>query len=169
MKRNFRFLLVCVLCTITAVVSAQSEVIKKGKVGLTATIQSQQYGLMLPIFVSETVVIAPAIDFQMAGEKGVDLGIGIMPKFYLKKGDLMPYVGVRLGAIFYFPEDGNSSTLDLLAGIAFGGDYFFNEHFSVGIEAQGNFTISDESSDRYGNPGNINFNLATMVSASIYF
>jgi len=82
---------------------------------------------------------------------------------------MMPYLGLKFGALFYFPDGDKKSTLDFMTGVAFGGEYFFNEHFSLGIEAQGNFTISDKSSERFGNPGKTNFNLGTQVSASIYF
>jgi hypothetical protein len=40
---------------------------------------------------------------------------------------------------------------------------------SFGVEAQGNFTKSDKNSLRYGNPDGLNFNTATMISATIYF
>jgi len=56
-----------------------------------------------------------------------------------------------------------------LAGLNFGGEYYISEHFSVGIEAQGNLTKSDKNSGRFGNPGGVNINLATMIFATMYF
>jgi hypothetical protein len=53
--------------------------------------------------------------------------------------------------------------------LAFGAEYFIDPRFSIGIELQGNATKSDKNSMRFGNPGNWNFNLATMVSANMYF
>jgi len=161
-----KFVIFMVLIAIVVGVSGQDS--HKGKVGLTATIQNTQMGVMLPIFITNDLVIAPALDFKSVQSMGKDFSFGIVPKIYLKPGDFMPYVGVKFGAMFYFPDD-EETTIDFLAGLAFGGDYFFNEHFSIGVEAQGNFTKSDDSSDRFGNPGNSNFNLATMISASIFF
>jgi hypothetical protein len=59
--------------------------------------------------------------------------------------------------------------IDILGGLAFGGEYFLTDNFSFGVEAQGNLTKSDENSFRFGNPGKINFNTGTMISATIYF
>lgn len=167
MKRISYLVLVFSLVAISNCLEAQ--VIQKGKVGLSATIQEGQFGIMLPVFLSERFMLAPALDFQTAQSQGTDLSIGLIPRFYLKTTDLRPYLGARVGVLVFFPDDGNGSTYDFVAGLAFGGEYFFNEHFSLGVEAQGNFSFSDDSSDRFGNPGNMNFNLGTMVSASIYF
>jgi len=86
---------------------------------------------------------------------------------------LAPYVGLKLGTILNFPSSENSvdskTKVDLLGGLAFGAEYFFTENFSLGVEAQGNFTKSDENSFRFGNPDGLNFNTATMISATIYF
>jgi len=149
--------------------SVNAQMVHKGKVGLSATVQESQFGIMVPVFLSERFVLAPALDFQTAQSQGTDLSIGLIPRFYLKTTELRPYLGARLGVLMFFPDGDKESTRDFVAGLAFGGEYFFNENFSIGVEAQGNFTFSDESSDRFGNPGNMNFNLGTMVSASIYF
>jgi hypothetical protein len=66
------------------------------------------------------------------------------------------------------PGEGDSVT-DIIAGLGFGGDFFLDEQFSLGVELQGNFTFSDEGSMRFGNPGGINFNTASQITASIYF
>ena len=101
------------------------------------------------------------------------MGIGIVPKYYFKTEQVAPYAGLRAGAIFYNPADKNeinvTKTTDILVGGAFGADYFFFEKFSIGVELQGNFTISDENSFRFGNPGNVNFNTAAAVLVSVYF
>jgi len=167
MKRIKLLVIVFIACLVGNGIYSQD--VHKGKVGLTATVQDNQFGVMLPVFLSEKFSLAPAVDFKMAQGLGTDLSVGIIPRFYLKTGDMMPYLGLKFGALFYFPDGDKKSTLDFMTGVAFGGEYFFNEHFSLGIEAQGNFTISDKSSERFGNPGKTNFNLGTQVSASIYF
>ena len=94
-------------------------------------------------------------------------------KYYFKTTGLAPFINVKFGTIFYFPSDDNTvddeSQMDILAGIGFGAEYFFNDHFSIGVEAQGNVTFSDEDSYRFGNPDGTNFNTATAVTANVYF
>jgi len=146
-----------------------SQSLRKGKIGLTASLQDNQFGVMLPVFISGKFSLAPALDVKIASGMGAEYTIGVMPKWYLKSGDFMPYLGFRVGTIMYFPNDDKDPTFDFVVGPAFGGEYFFNEHLSAGVEAQGNFTYSDESSDRFGNPGKMNFNFATMVFVSVFF
>ncbi len=168
MKRNLLLLFIIGLFLLGGNLYGQ-EFSRKGKVGLTATIQASQYGVMIPVFIGEKFALAPAVDFKFVQDQGSELSIGVVPRYYFRQGTFSPYLGLRLGAIMYFPSDNGTSTTDLIVGPAFGGEYFFNEHFSVGLEAQANISLSDDHSDRFGNPGNMNLNLATMLSASIYF
>lgn len=142
-------------------------------VGITASIQQSQLGILVPIWVGPKVSISPGLDIAYAQTVGTDLGIGVVPKFYLKAEKLSPYFSMRAGAIFNIPSSDNEiqdeTKVDILAGLGFGAEYFFDEHFSMGVEAQANFTFSDESSDRFGNPDGMNFNTAAAVTASIYF
>ena len=142
-------------------------------VGLSASIQSSQYGIMIPFWLSDKFVLAPAFDFKYVEKVTTDFSIGIVPRFYFKTEKVSPYLGFKFGAAINKPSSKNTidkgKTVDILAGVAFGAEYFFDKNFSVGIEAEGNFTKSDENSQRFGNPGGVNFNTATMVSATIYF
>jgi len=168
MKLKFNYLvLACLL--ISGVTFAQ----QKGKIGLTGSVLGSQFGISVPIWVAQKVVIAPAFELKFGESIGTDFGIGLESRFYLKTDKICPYYGIKLGAAFNIPAS-NSSTdtktkIDGVAGIAFGGEYFIVENFSVGVEAQGNVTKSGKDSERFGNPGGINFNTATMISASIYF
>lgn len=137
--------------------------------GVTANIQSNQFEFLLPIWLSETTTISPSISFIAAQDAGSDISIGIIPKFYLSEPvDAVPFFSTRVGAVVGIPNNGDT-IMDFIVGAGFGGEYFFKPKFSVGIELQGNLTISDEGSFRYGNPGNINFNTATALTASIFF
>lgn len=51
----------------------------------------------------------------------------------------------------------------------YGAEYFFDDQLSLGIEAQLNFSKSADNSGRFGNPGGLNANTATMLFATIYF
>lgn len=137
--------------------------------GVTATIQSNQLDFLIPVWVSEKATISPSVSFIAAQDGGSDLSLGLQPKFYLSEPvGAVPYITFRGGVIFGIPTEGDA-IVDFIAGTGGGAEYFFNSNLSLGIELQGNFTISDEGSFRFGNPGNINFNTATVLTASIFF
>jgi hypothetical protein len=148
------------------------EEAKKRTVGISASLQNNVYGINIPIWLSQKFVLAPTLGVNYAGNVGTDYTIGIMPKIYLKEANkLASFIDIKLAGIFNSPQssfDKNSKT-DLVVGIGFGGEYFFNDNFSVGAEFQGNLTSSDSNSNRFGNPGNVNFNLATAVTVNVYF
>lgn len=155
---------------LSGVVFAQEEANVR-TIGISASVQNNVYGINLPIWLSPKFVLAPSIGIDYAQSVGTDYTLGLMPKFYLKTEKLSPFVDFKIAAIFNSPEtttDKNSKT-DLLFGAGFGGEYFFNDNFSISAEFQGNLTSSDKFSSRFGNPGNINFNLATAVTVNIYF
>lgn len=145
------------------------EKVDKRTFGLSASIQGGQLDIILPIWAGNKVVIAPAFNAVYLEDAGVDLGIGIAPRFYLNMDTVAPYVGGRVGAFFNLPTGNAQETTDWLLGLALGGEYFFHSKFSVGVEAQANFTISDDLSGRFGNPGGLSLNTATAIFASIYF
>jgi len=148
------------------IVKAQEETPRK--IGLSALITTSQLDILVPIWVAEKIVLAPALSTQFVQDAGSDIGIGLVPRYYFKTEKLAPYIGGRVGAFFNIPKEGDNST-DLLLGLSFGGEYFFNRNFSLGVEAQGNFTFSGENSSRFGNPGGVNFNTGSAIIANIYF
>jgi hypothetical protein len=153
--------------------SKGQDTIKTSKIGIAASIQGSQLEIALPIWVAEKVSLSPVISVNYAQTVATDLGIGLSPKFYFKREKLSPFVGLTAGLLLNIPSSKNSTstktTSDFIGGVKFGADYFFDPHFSIGVEAQGNFTLSGKDSDRFGNSGNLNFNTATSVTASIYF
>lgn len=138
------------------------------KYGLSASIQSEQMDISIPIWVGERATIAPAVSILHVEDGGTDIGTGIVPKFYARMNKIAPFFALRAATFFFMPDRGDN-TLDWMAGGGFGADYFFDERFSIGIEAQLNLTFSDKKSDRFGNPGGMNLNTATAITASIYF
>jgi hypothetical protein len=148
---------------------SQSDV----KVGLSGTLQSSQFGISVPMWLGEMFVLAPGFDLKYAETIGTDFSFGLSARFYFKKEKLCPYFGLKAGAAFFMPSSDNtistSNKVDLLGGIAYGLEYFITDNLSFGVEAQGNLTKSHKESNRYGNPGGLNFNTATMLSATIYF
>lgn len=152
---------------------AQDQETQNRKIGISAAILDNQVGLLLPIWITNKISIAPAISFSYAQKIGSDYSIGIVPKFYLNTKKIAPFIDFRVGSLINAPTSDNQTTttktIDWLWGAGFGGEYFLDYNFSFGIELQGNFTKSDINSDRFGNPGGLNFNTATVVSANIYF
>ncbi len=169
--KNFVLCILFVLILAPALRSQTRE--NPGRIaGISATIQTTQFGIMVPIWLCKNVSLAPAIDFTWGQKLGSDFGIGLVPKFYFKTQKLSPYICLRGGIAKFIPSADNENaenTTDWVAGVGAGAEYFFDPMFSIGVEAQANFTKSDENSMRFNNPGNWNFNFATMVSANIYF
>ncbi|MBT3207074.1 MAG: hypothetical protein HN704_09595 [Bacteroidetes bacterium] len=151
------------------VTSLKAQEVEKSRriIGLSATFQAMQYGINIPIWLDEKVTFAPALELIYAEDLGSDLGFGFVSKFYLNNKKLSPYIGVKLGLINY--KNIEFKTADYYGGLAFGGEYFLDRQFSISVEIQGNFTKSHDESFRFGNPGNININTASMVSANVYF
>jgi len=146
---------------------------KPRTVGLMGSVQDVEFGIQVPIWFAKNISVAPGIGFTTAQDIGSELTAIVTPRYYFRTEEVAPYVGLRGGAIFDMPNTDNNPSAtdgtDWIAGIAAGAEYFFVPKFSIGVEAQGNFSFSDENSDRFGNPGGTNFNLATIITASVYF
>jgi len=167
--KNKIILLITVLSLLTKLTYSQDKML----VGLSATLQSSQFGIMVPMWLAKRFVIAPSFETKFVEKVGADISIGLVPRFYLNDEQLSPYFGLKIGTIINIPSSNNEidtdKKFDFIGGLAFGAEYFFNDNFSMGVEAQGNFTKSDKNSNRFGNPDGINFNTATMIIATIYF
>jgi len=138
------------------------------QIGLSASLQDNQIDFLVPIWISSRITIAPSFGAAWIQDAGTDLHFGVMPKYYFSDTKVSPFIGLRAALLRATPSGGAGVT-DWLFGLSFGGEYFFDKNFSVGVESQLNYTISDERSMRYGNPGKSNLNTATAVYASIYF
>lgn len=139
------------------------------KFGFTASLQFDQLDFLVPFWITDKLTVAPSLSVVSAQEIGSDITIGVQPKLYLSEPEKAAlFVAARGGVIIGMPSEGDN-IYDFLVGAGLGGEYFLDQNFSLSIELQGNFTISDEGSIRFGNSGNLNFNTATVISASIYF
>lgn len=143
------------------------------KIGLSGSVQGSQYGILLPMWVSQRVALVPAFDVKYAETVGMDMVLGLSIRHYHKVEDVAPYLGFRAATALFTPshdnEFDNERRIDMIFGPNVGIEYFFTERFSAGVEAQGNFTKSHENSARFGNPGGLNFNTGTMISVTVYF
>lgn len=148
--------------------SQQTEDQNLRKVGLTALVQSGQFDVLMPVWVGSKTVIGPSVSFVSVSDSGSELGVGAFTKFYFHTETIAPFWGLRGGALIGMPSEADN-IVDFITGLSVGGDYFIHEKFSFGVEVQGNFTISDDGSTRFGNPGGVNFNTASLITASLYF
>ena len=89
-------------------------------------------------------------------------------RYHLFNETVTPFIGARFGTLLYIPRE-NDTITDFVFGPLFGGEYYFTENFSVGIELQLNATFSGENSLRFGNPDGTIINTATAFFATIYF
>jgi len=143
--------------------------------GISALVQDSQFDILFPILLSKSAVLAPAVGFLYASGAGTDISFGLVGRFYLSNQIVKPFLGGRAGFILFTPasnDEGQAepeSTTDVSVGFLAGGEYFINDSFSFGIEAQLNATISDENSSRFGNPGGTNINTGAAVFATVYF
>lgn len=172
MKSTKRLLLLLSLFILQGKLAAQEHK-SKHSIGIAATVQDGQFGFLIPIWVDKQFSIAPSLNINVASGVGSEYGIGIVPRYYLRRDKVAPFIGARAAALLFRPKVGNGldpiNTTDILVGGAFGADYFFDQQLAIGIELQGNFTFSDENSLRFNNPGKTNFNTASAIFISIYF
>lgn len=117
-------------------------------------------------------MMAPAISVLYVEGFGVDLGLGLSPRFYFSSEEVAPYIGFKFATFLQFPDTYGAEVeviADFLFGLTMGGEYFLNPKFSIGVEAQGNLTLSDNRSRRFGNVGRTTFNTETAIFAAVYF
>ncbi len=145
----------------------QSELPNSG-MGLSASYQNNQLDVLIPIWFSDSFVLSPSLGVVYVAGNETVIQFSLSPKFYLQKKKVSPFISLRTGVLASLPED-SDSVFDWIVGIAGGGEYFIDQYFSIGIEAQINASISDNNSAKFGNPGGTNINTATAIFATVYF
>jgi len=158
---------IIVLIIFVTPVSSQEKT-NTHQIGFSASLQDNQFDFLIPIWIGSRTTIAPSFGLTWIQDAGTDIHFGLEPKFYLSSNKLSPFISFRAALLRAIPSVGDGVT-DWLLGLSFGGEYFFDENFSIGIESQLNYTISDKKSTRFGNPGKSNLNTATAIFASVYF
>lgn len=156
-------ILFCLIISTMIIAQPQS-----GKVGVSAEIQTQQMDFLLPVFVNDHISLSPAFGIANISDKYTDISVGLLMRYHLFVEKVTPFIGLRAGTLLFVPDEGDMIS-DLLLGPSFGGEYFFSENFSIGIELQLNVVMSGEKSMRFSNPNGTNINTATAIFATIYF
>ena len=142
----------------------------KGDVGISIGIQKAHTDINIPYWIGDKTVLAPSFSFFNDSEKLTEFDIGASFRHYMKKEKLSPFISAGYMWMFYSPGTSNLSSIhDHVFGVSFGGEYFFDNQFSIGGEIQLNLSVSDENSNRFGNPGGHNFNTGSYLFASFYF
>lgn len=121
---------------------------EEGSIGLSASFQGNQTNLMLPIWTTDDIVIAPVFGIVHESDSFTTLNLGVKPRFYRDLGtNFASYIGFQGLLQYTSPQVGDEIT-DFLLGANGGGEYFFNPHFSVGVEGQLNLLIRDNDDNR---------------------
>ncbi len=158
---------VLILAVTSTYVSAQTADNDR-KFGISASLQEARTEISFPWWTSDRSVIIPSFSFVSASDHATDIGLGLGLRRNTGSGDAVPYFGIQAGLLIFSPDRGDNVT-DFMIGPMVGGEYFFSDHFSVGVEAQLNVTVADDHSNRWGNPGGTNVNTATAALATFYF
>ena len=133
--------------------------------GLTALIQNGQAEILVPVWLGDALTLAPGFSLLYIENNTMEIGLLLMPRFYLDMQRVAPYISARGGVIFRMPDSSQQSdTTDLLLGIGFGGEYFVNAMVSFGVEAQLNGFVVDISGI-----SDITLRTAAAVHANVYF
>jgi hypothetical protein len=141
---------------------------KKGQFGISGSIQTIQSDISMPIWITDDLVVAPAFGLLYMSDVATDMSFGGAFRIYTAKNKFSPYLGCRIGFLILMPKVVDNVS-DYIAGLFWGGEYFFNSKFSVGGELQLNASFSGRTSDRFNNPGGHNINTGTAVYATFYF
>ena len=165
-----------VLSLLFAVILASAQTTRK--TGLSAGIQGKQFDILVPLRLTENFALVPSLGLTYAEKASTDIVAGLAARFYTRNTKLSPYFTLRAGIGANKPADqevGFGQVIegeyryDIMGGVGYGAEYFFDEHFSMGVEAQLNLAKSDKNSFRFGNPDRININTGAMATATIYF
>lgn len=162
-----RILLILITVLTITDLSAKDEKSSKS-IALGASFQGLQTDILCQFWLTDNATAGPFIRYIYAENIASELGIGMFGKIYFYKQKVAPFFGWQLGIIEGIPKTGDNTT-DILLGLGIGGDYFIDGNFSVGIQASLNIVKSDKNSTRFGNPGGININTSSALTAFIYF
>jgi len=131
--------------------------------GLTASIQSGQGQILVPLWLGDRLTLAPGIGLNYTENVGTTITLLLAPRFYLDMGRVAPYISARGGINLNMPSVGGDTT-DGMLGAGFGGEYFINPKFSFGVEGQLNMMIVD-----FGGASNMSISTGAAVHANVYF
>jgi len=161
MKIATKLSIIALMLTFAAAPAYSQDLPDEGTVGIRASFQGSQSNLAFPIWASERVSIAPVVGLSYVEDQSTTVNFGLKPRFYQSLGNnFASYLGLA-GLVQYTSPDVGDNETDFLVGVNGGGEYFLDEHFSIGVEGRLNFIIADQGSN--------GLQTGAAVSASYYF
>lgn len=157
---------IIILFIITSLNFAQP---KEGNIGLSVAVQQSQFDFLVPIFVKDNLSLSPSLGMASISGQYTDVSLGGVLRYYFTKNTVSPYIGGRFGIMMFNLSKATDTSTDILFGLMFGGEHYFTQNFSAGIEAGLNLAKSGEKSNRFNNPGGTNISTSTAFFATIYF
>jgi hypothetical protein len=158
----------------SSVFAQDADTNDRPRIGLAASIQTEQFGLLVPIWLNDGLVLVPTARVNFAETIGTDFAVGLSLRDYFREGKVRPYFTPGVAALFSVAADPDDqvedpNTLDWVFGLAIGGEYFIDPRFSFAVELGLNGYLSDENSNRFGNPDGFGVNTAAAVLVNVYF
>lgn len=142
-------------------VYAQGEITRK--FGLTGFFQGGQTTILVPLWLGDRLTVAPGFSLLWVEGGTTNIGWQVTPRLYFSMNRIAPYISGTVGVILNMPNGGGDTT-SLILGVGFGGEYFINPKFSMGVEARLNGAVTDISG-----ANNLSITTATAVHANVYF
>lgn len=130
--------------------------------GVSTYLQTAPINLVIPIWITQQVVLAPLVNFNYLENSATTIGGGLALRIYPVMERVAPYWGVRAQAATVIPSGPGGSATGYAAAIYFGGEFFINPKFSLGVEPGVTVALPPYS-------GPINVTTATVMVATVHF
>jgi hypothetical protein len=170
MKKLFVLNLLLILFFATEI-SAQQDRAGKIGIGYSGNLSAHSNELGMSFWVSDLITIEPQVGFQSVDIKDNSatawkLGLGCLYRF--NDFGVSPYIGARIKDNLV--SGGSKTYSDLILSLAFGGEYFVSEWFSVGAEMRLNYVKTDkEFSPVYGISDASIYESEQVLNIRLYF
>jgi hypothetical protein len=156
-------LVVLFVLLLTSSVFAQQREIRRTW-GLSGSVQNGQTAILIPLWLGDTMILAPGFNVNYTENVGTTVGVMLVPRFYLDMGRIVPYIPLIVGVLLDRPSNNAPNTSNLMLGVGLGGEYFINPKFSFAVEARLDGQVVDLSG-----LNNIALQTVTAIIANIYF
>jgi len=161
MRRSALFVLTGILLATGSVSAQEGDMTRTW--GLAATLQGGQPAVTVPLWMGDTMVIAPGLSLNWVDGVTTNIGLFVQPRFYTNMRRVATYLTGQVGVMMIMPNGGGDTTnLQVSGGL--GGEYFINPKFSLGIEALLQGLVADIS----GASGK-SITTITVIQGNIYF
>ena len=82
--------------SLTSSVFAQQREVRRTW-GLSGSIQGSQTAILVPLWMGDTMILAPGLSLSYREGVGTTLGVMIVPRFYLGMSRVVPYIPLNAG------------------------------------------------------------------------